>query len=198
MPFKNREEAAQLLAKALISYKGQNPLVLAIPRGAAPMARIIADTLDGEMDVVLVHKISAPFQEEFAIGSVDEQGKIYLNPYASDIPKDYIEQERQRQLGIIHTRRAQYTKAHVSPSVKDRIVIVVDDGIATGATMIAALKSLRAQHPKQLIAATAVGPQDTVESIQTLADQVVCLLTPENFNAVGQFLWSFHKLLMTK
>jgi putative phosphoribosyl transferase len=194
MPFKNRKQAADLLSHALIAYKGQNPLVLAIPRGAAPMARIIADALDGEMDVVLVHKIRAPFQEELAIGAVDEMGTVYLNPYASDIPQNHIEQEKQKQLEVLHKRRIQYTQAHKPPSPVDRIVIVVDDGIATGATMIAALKSLRRQHPKKLIVATAVAPLETLKTLQGLADQVICLESSENFYAVGQFFIDFPQI----
>ncbi len=191
MPFKNREQAAHLLAHALKPYQDQNPLVLAIPRGAAPMARIIADFLHGEMDVVLVHKIGAPFQEEFAIGSVDESGKVYLSPYAASVSKEYIEEEKQRQLRVIRARRVQYTKVHTPPAIEDRIVIVVDDGIATGATMMAALQSLRARRPKQLIAAVAVAPPDTIEKLKSFADKVICLEIPENFYAVGQFFTEF-------
>ncbi len=192
--FENRETAAQLLAKALENYKNQNPLVLAIPRGAVPMGRIIADYLGGELDIVLVHKLQAPFQEELAIGSVAENGAVYLNAYAQSIPKDYIEAETKQQLAAIHHRRMQYTKTHAALSPQGRIVIVVDDGIATGSTMIAALQSLRAQHPAQLIVATAVGPADTVESLQKLADQIVCLETHENFYAVGQFFVHFPQI----
>lgn len=191
MFFKNREQAANLLAHALIAYKGKNPLVLAIPRGAAPMARIIADFLEGEMDVVLVHKLRAPFQEELAIGAITENGEVYLNTYANDISKTYLEEEKQKQLAIIRERRALYTKTQSAPSPKDRIVIVVDDGIATGSTMIAALQSLRTQKPAKLIVATGVGPADTVESLRVLVDQIICLNIPDNFYAVGQFFSYF-------
>ncbi|MGA2654366.1 MAG: phosphoribosyltransferase family protein [Gammaproteobacteria bacterium] len=191
MPFQNREQAARLLAQQLKAYQGKNPLVLAIPRGAAPMARIIANALQGEMDVVLVHKIGAPFQEELAIGSVAENGDVYLNDYAHGVSKTYIESETQKQLNVIRARRAQYTQNHIAPLIKDRIVIVVDDGIATGSTMIAALKSLRTQQPAKLIVAVGVAPIETIESLQTLADEVVCLETPENFYAVGQFFSEF-------
>ncbi len=172
MHFKNREQAAQLLAQALNAYKGKNPLVLAIPRGAAPMARIIADVLDGEMNVILVHKLGAPDQAELAIGSVDETGEIYLNENAEflHVPQHLIEMEKQKQLAVLKQRRMQYTQARPSPSLKDRIVIIVDDGIATGSTMIAALHAARAQHPAKLIAATAVGPPETLEYLKSLAD----------------------------
>lgn len=191
MSFQNREQAAHLLAQALEPYQNQHPLVLAIPRGGVPMARIIADALHGEMDVVLVHKISAPYQEEFAIASVDEQGRVYLNADAPTVPNDYLEQEKQRQLEIIRTRRAQYTKAHTPPVIQDRIVIVVDDGIATGATMVAALQSLRAQHPLKLVVAVAVAPKDALFKLQEIADEVVCLESPEYFYAVGEFFAQF-------
>ncbi len=191
MSFKNREQAAHLLAHKLIAYQGKNPLVLAIPRGAVPMARIIADALRGEMDVVLVHKIGAPFQQELAIGAVAENGDVYLNDYAHHVTKTYIDTELQKQLNVIHARRMQYTQKHLAPLIKDRIVIIVDDGIATGSTMIAALKSLRSQQPAKLIVAVGVGPNDTIEFLQTLADEVVCLETPDSFYAVGQFFQEF-------
>jgi predicted phosphoribosyltransferase len=191
MPFQNREQAAHLIARKLMTYQNKNPLVLAIPRGAAPMAKIIADFLNGEMDVILVHKIGAPFQEELAIGSVAENGDVYLNDYAHNVDKTYIDSEVQKQLNVIRARRVQYTQNHIIPAIKDRIVIIVDDGIATGATMIAALKSLRAQHPAKLIVAVGVAPRDTIESMQTLADEIVCIETPENFYAVGQFFQEF-------
>lgn len=191
MPFKNREEAAHLLVQELANYRGENPLILAIPRGAVPMGRIIANELNGEMDVVLVRKLRASFQEELAIGSVDEAGVVYLNAFANQVSKDYIEEEKQRQLAILRQRRSQYTKTHPSPSPEGRIVIVVDDGIATGATMIAALEFLRSKNPKQLIVATPVGSPDSLINLKSHADKIVFLEAPEYFRAVGQFYDSF-------
>lgn len=191
MKFKNREEAAHLLVKALSRYKGQNPLVLAIPRGAIYMAKIIADKLGGEANVVLVHKLGAPYQPELAIGAIDESGEIYLNEHANNVSENYIQQESQKQLATLKNRRIQYSQGHKAPSSEGRVVIVVDDGIATGATMIAALKSLKNKNPKHLIAAIPVGPSVTLQYLKTLADEVVYLDAPFEFYAVGQFYDNF-------
>lgn len=194
MRFENREEAARGLAQKLAAYRGKNPLVLAIPRGAAVMARIIADELDGEMDVVLVRKLRAPGQPELAIGAIDEHGHAFLTGYArpSRVSDPYLEQEKRTQLDVLKRRRTMYRRSAADPSA--RVVIVVDDGIATGSTMIAALKSLRDKKPTKLIVAAAVAPPDTVERLYDFADDVVCLATPVDFGAVGRFFENFREV----
>lgn len=191
--FANREEAARRLAQALQHYRGQRPLVLAIPRGAVPMARHIAQALQGEFDVVLVRKLRAPHQPELAIGAIDETGWAYLAPHAASTGADaaYIAAEKQRQLQLIRQRRAQYTPLRAPIDPAGRIVIVVDDGLATGATMIAALHALRQRQPARLICAVPVAPPETVEKIRPLADELICLETPTWFQAVGQFYRDF-------
>jgi len=192
MQYRNRDEAAKLLAERLENFKGQNPLILAIPRGAVPMAKVIAEELDGEIDVVLVRKLGAPGNPEFAIGSVDETGWAYIADYAVSIGgKEYIEEEKERQLATMRKRRAQYTPVRPPIDPAGRVVIVVDDGLATGATMISALHSLKAKNPKLLVCAVPVSPPDTIEKVTEYADQVVCLQTPPNFYAVGQFYMEF-------
>lgn len=194
--FRDRDEAAGLLVGKLQAYRGKNPLILAIPRGAVPMARIIASELEGELDVVLVRKLRAPHQAELAIGSVDESGWTYLADYAElyGANHDYIESEKRTQLETLRKRRAQYTPIRPPIDPGGRIVIVVDDGLATGATMISALHGLRVRHPSRLVCAVPVSPPDTLAKVTKLADEVVCLETPEFFQAVGQFYRHFGQI----
>ena len=195
MLFENREHAARLLARRLSAYyKNKNPLVLAIPRGAIYMAEIIADALGGELDVVLVHKLRAPSQPELAIGAVDEAGNVLLSGYGLDIDEAYLAVEKRAQLEILRKRRAQYTPSRGPIEPKDRIVIVVDDGIATGSTMTAALRSIRKSKPKKLVGAVAVASSRAARAMSREADAIVCLEVPAEFYAVGEFFEDFSQV----
>jgi putative phosphoribosyl transferase len=195
MLFQNREHAARLLARKLSAYyKGKNPLVLGIPRGAVPMAKIIADSLGGELDVVLVRKLGYPSQPEIAIGAIDESGNTFLSDYALDVETECIEAEKQRQLEVLRRRRAQYTPFRPPIDPHNRIVIVVDDGIATGSTMTAALRAVRTRKPKKLVGAVAVASRRAAQVMSREADAIVCLKVPAEFYAVGQFFMDFSQV----
>ena len=191
--FQSRLDAARQLAAALTTFRGRNPLVLAIPRGAVGMGRVIADTLGGELDVVLVRKLRAPFSPEFAVGAIDESGWSFIAGHADAAGADagYLEQEKQIQLETLRRRRAQYTPARPPLDPKGRIVIVVDDGLATGASMIAALHAVRARQPQWLICAIPVAAPDGLERIRPIADEVVCLSAPAGFHSVGEHYQDF-------
>lgn len=196
MIFADRLTAAAKLSEALADYRDKHPLVLAIPRGAVPMAKLIAEQLHGDLDVALVRKLRAPGNPEFAIGSVDESGWVYLSEYASRTGADdnYIQQEIAAQLETIRQRRAQYTPARPPVDPAGRIVIVIDDGLATGSTMIAALHALRNRNPAQLICAVPVAPPETIQKLHGKADRIVCLSSPSDFYAVGQFYRDFPQI----
>ncbi|HEX9880352.1 MAG TPA: phosphoribosyltransferase family protein [Candidatus Binatia bacterium] len=193
MRFQSREQAASLLAESLARYRGKNPLVLGIPRGAVPMANIIAEALGGDLDVVLVHKLRAPEQPELAIGAVDEDGRVFLSDYvrALGISATYVQREKQTQLDRLHERRSLYTPHRPPMDATGRTVIVVDDGVATGSTLMAALRALRAKKPARLIAAFAVAPYTSLLRIEAEADETVCLFAPDQFYAVGEFFEDF-------
>lgn len=192
MTFAHREEAAKILATELAAYKGKHPLVLAIPRGAVRMAKVITDALGGDLDVVLVRKLGAPGNPEYAIGSVDESGHVTLNPDAEGlVDETYLEQEVKKQLETIGKRRALYTPVRPPIDPAKRTVIIVDDGIATGSTMLAALHAVRAKQPKKIVVAIGVAPKESLERLKNVADEVVCLNAPALFSTVGEFFDEF-------
>lgn len=191
MRFTNRDEAARMLANRLAAYQGQHPLILGVPRGAVPMARIIADLLHGDLDVVLVRKLRAPDQPELAIGAVDETGHVLRGPYADIASADYLREEVRRQREILRMRRAMYTQTRIPVDPTGRVAIIVDDGIATGSSMLAAIRAVRARKPHKLVVAIAVAPEDALAAIRRECDEVVCLHAARDFYAVGQFFEDF-------
>ena len=193
MYFSDRIDAARQLVGALRPYAARRPLVLAIPRGAVPMGDAIARALGGDLDVVLVRKLRAPFSPEFAVGAIDESGWAYVSGDAAAAGADaaYLEREKRVQLEVLKRRREQYTPWRARFDPAGRIVIVVDDGLATGATMIAALHSARLHRPERLVCAVPVAAQTSLERVAPLADEVVCLYAPDDFDSVGRFYREF-------
>ncbi len=185
--FKNRIQAAQKLALALDKYRNEHCLVIAIPRGAVPMGRVLAGALGAELDVVLVHKLGHPMNPEYAIGSIDESGRVYAE---QPVPQKEIDV----QLETLQKRRKLYTPDRTRISPANRTVILVDDGIATGWTLKAAIEAIRPENPSKIIVAAPVGSPDSVQELKSLADEVVCLEQPTDFAAVGQFYNEFSQV----
>ncbi|GAB4350658.1 MAG: phosphoribosyltransferase [Candidatus Abyssubacteria bacterium] len=195
--FRDRHDAARQLAHTLKHYKDRKPLILAVPRGGVVTGSILARELDGEFDVALTRKLRAPGNPELAMGSVDEDGNVYLNEEIARIlgvSDRMIEEERQRQVEVIRGRAESYRRIYPKIPLEDRIVIVTDDGIATGATMRAAIQSAKAGKPRKLIAAIPVGPPEQIAELEADVDEMVCLMRPRNFAAVGQFYERFDQV----
>lgn len=195
--FRNRNSAARLLAAKLKGRPLHNPLVLAIPRGGVVLGAVLARELGAELDVALARKLRAPGQPELAIGAIAEDGDVYLSHHSKEFLDDwgdYLEEESHYQLAEIERRRQLFGAARPRARVTGRSVIVTDDGIATGSTMIAALRGVKAQRPRELIIAVPVAPPERLEEIKPLCDDVVCLLAPEGFWAVGQFYEDFSQV----
>jgi putative phosphoribosyl transferase len=186
--FKDRTEAANALAKQLERYRHDHPLILGIARGAVPMAAQIAGLLDTDWDVLLAKKLSAPDNPEFAVAAVDESGRLYRSDLVRrlGIEEAWLDEEKNRQMTLMRERRSQYDAiaARIDPAW--RTVIVVDDGLATGATMMAALHGLKQQGARQIICAVPIGSRQSVETARTIADEVICLHSPDEFYAVSQ------------
>jgi predicted phosphoribosyltransferase len=175
----------------------EKPLVLAIPRGGIEVGAALARGLGAELDVVLSRKLRAPHQPELALGAVSETGEVYLNHFASamtDAGDAYVEAERKRQMEEIERRRAMFRAVRPQAPIRNRTVILTDDGIATGATMIAALRTVRAAGAKEIIVAVPVGAPDRIDAIRPLCDRIECLIEPAAFWAVGQFYRNFEQV----
>lgn len=196
-PFKDRREAGRLLAGELMAFRGIETVVLGVPRGGLVIAEEIALILGASLDVVLSRKLGYPGNPELAIGAITENGRVFLNKaFASQFKKDdrYLIQEEASQFSLIKQRIEQYRSAICKVPIKNKTAIIVDDGVATGSTMEAALWSARQEGPKRLIAALPVGPEDSLERLSASADEVICLRSPAYFAAIGQFYNDFSQV----
>ena len=195
MIFEDRKHAGQKLAEALISYRGQDVVVYALPRGGVVIGAEVARSLDAPLDLIVTRKIGHPLSPEYAIAAVDEDGNTVTNPIEIEsIDRKWFEQEVEIEQREAKRRRALYTSGRDPVSATDKVAILVDDGLATGLTMFAAIQQARKQHPRRVIVAIPVAPAQTVRKLRLLADEVVALYTPEPFGAIGSFYLRFDQV----
>ncbi len=195
--FRDRREAGTLLAKELAEYRGKDAIVLGIPRGGIIVARELARELRANLDIVLARKLRTPGAEELAMGSVSEEGRVFLNDeviWGFGIDKASVQQEKAAQMTEMTRRRDLVRNILLKVPLKGKIVIITDDGVATGATMQAAFWSVRQEGPAKLIGAVPVGSAETIRKLAGNVDEMVCLRAPPSFSAVGQFYRYFNQV----
>ncbi len=195
MYFQDRFEAGRYLAQRLLQYRQRTGVVvLGLPRGGVPVAFEVAKALDAPLDIFLVRKLGVPGHEELAMGAVADGGTVLLNEDvvgSLHIPEDVIEEVAQRERETLQRQREMYRGGDWARAIRDRIVILVDDGLATGSTMRAAVAALRKQQPRKLIVAVPVGAVETCAELADEVDEIVCAITPERFMAVGIWYHDF-------
>lgn len=197
--FKDRTEAGRALAQQLLEHQYDKPVVLALPRGGVPVAVEVARALDAPLDLVLVRKIGVPEQPELAVAAVvdGDEPEMVVNrdvQVLAHVSSEYLDAARDRQLVEIERRREIYLAGRGQVPVEGCTAIVVDDGIATGATVRASLRALRRRHPAKLVLAVPVAPASTIEDLRSDVDEIICLQTPEPFYAIGPWYRDFHQV----
>ncbi len=197
MLFENRRHAGELLAKKLSAYRGFLPLILAVPRGGVSVALPLWRSLGGELDLIITRKIGAPGQPELAIGAVAGNGSLLINEILVDrlhLPAGYLERRSLEEQVEIKRRLRLYRGQKPLPDITGRLIILVDDGVATGFTLRAALQGIRQKRPLKLILAIPVGPPETLECLGREVDEIYWLEAPPHFAAVGQFYRDFSQV----
>ncbi len=199
MVFHDRTDAGRQLARALLKYKGQHPVILALPRGGVPVAAEVASVLDAPLDLVLVRKIGVPNQPELAMGAVTD-GKVPAVVRNNDIIElcgisdQSFDSVCRDELAEIERRRQRYIGDRPRAEVEGKVAIIVDDGIATGATTLAAIKAVRSRKPRELVLAVPVAPFDSIKRLHSEVDAIVCLDTPRDLGAIGYFYEDFRQV----
>lgn len=197
-PFRDRNHAGEILAKALEPYRNAaDLLILALPRGGVPVAAVVARQLSAELDVVVVRKLGAPGHEELALGALASGGVRVMNPDVVEtvhVTEADLEREIERESAELERREAALRGTKPPVRITGRTVILVDDGVATGATMRSAIRAVRAQRPRKLVVATPIAPLDALATLRREADDVVCALSATDFYAIGQFYWDFSQV----
>jgi len=199
MPFKDRTDAGQRLAQALAKYRDEHPVILALPRGGLPVAAEVAGALNAPLDLVLVRKVGVPFQPELAMGAIVDGGAPIIVRNEEVIRGAGIDEARFKavcdaEMAEIERRRQRYLGDRESVKVAGRTAIVIDDGLATGATTRAALRATRLRHPKKLVLAVPVAPAEGIAEMRGEADEIVCLETHEFFGAIGSYYRNFRQI----
>jgi putative phosphoribosyl transferase len=195
LPYRDREEAGAVLARMLRDQPGLDPIVLALPRGGVPVGDQIARAIGAPLDLMLVRKIGVPFQPELAAGAIASGGVVILNPEVTPfVSAAQLEAVARTELAELERRERLYRGDRAAPELAGRTVILVDDGLATGATMRAAIAAARQAGPAEVVVAVPVAPAETVHSLRGVADRVVCPATPEPFRAIGLWYRDFHQV----
>lgn len=189
--FKDRAEAGRALAKTLSNYRNEDCVVYGLPRGGVVPAVEVAQSLGAPLDLLITRKLSHPDNKEYAIGAVSDEGDVVLSPEAARVYPELLEFERTQKLREAQDRRVKYLGGRPKVNVEGRTAIVVDDGIATGYTMKAALIALKKRKPARIVVAAPVGPMDVVDEMSGYADEVIVPNTPEDFYAIGAYYLDF-------
>jgi predicted phosphoribosyltransferase len=197
MQFEDRTDAGRRLAARLLSYANRGDvLVLALPRGGVPVAYEVAERLDAPLDVFLVRKLGVPGREELAMGAIASGGVLVLNHeviQGLQIPPEVIRAAAERETAELERRERAYREDRPAADPRGKIVILIDDGLATGASMQSAIKGLRKQDPTQIVAAVPVAPRSTTEDLQAMVDDLICVIVPEPFFGVGYWYEDFRQ-----
>jgi len=186
MPFKDRQQAGKLLAKKLQKYKGKDTIILAIPRGGLVIGFELAKALNAPLDILVTKKIGYPGDPEYAIGAVGPNNKFIVTE-SKGIEKSYIDEQVKKITAAIHEKYKKYKGKVEIPQLKGKTVIIADDGIATGSTMVISIEIVKQQKPKKVVIAIPVGPPETIDKLNKQVDEVICLEQPEVFFAIGEF-----------
>ena len=199
--FRDRKDAGERLAALLVHLRDKNPIVLALPRGGVAIGSEIARLLGAPLDLVLVRKLGAPWQPELALGALADCGggepEIFIDDRMVErlrVPADYVREETAREVAELERRRAVYSAGRSPPEIAGRTAIVVDDGIATGATMRVALRAVRRRAPARLILATPVAAAETLAALKGETDESVCVTAPQGLGAIGYYYDDFHQM----
>jgi predicted phosphoribosyltransferase len=193
--FIDRVDAGKKLGEALIRYKGQPAVVYGVPRGGVVLAVEVARALEAPLDLIVVRKIGHPFQPEYAIGAVAEDGYVVTNPQeAANLDRQWLDAATEEQLQEAQRRRRLFLHGRAPVPVKGRIAIIVDDGLATGLSMTAAVHEIRGRSPHKLVVAVPVAADDTVRKLRPVVDELVALYIPSWFGAVGEFYQRFDQV----